>query len=110
MHAFMSRAQEGLTLAALEREMGAATYRPGFLPHVAELVADASGGAWIRLAAGVPGMSEWLAYDAAGEPAGRVRIPEGVRILLVEGDTLWGVETDELDVNYIVRYRLGPGE
>ena len=49
---------------------------------------------------------EWWVLDAEGTPLARARTPIGLSIRLIDGDTVWGVETDELGVEYIVRYRL----
>jgi hypothetical protein len=45
-------------------------------------------------------------FNPALEPVGRVFTPLGMNVLTIDGDQVWGVETDELDVSYIVRYHL----
>ena len=50
--------------------------------------------------------SEWWILDDEGEWTGRVEFPNGLRVLLIHGDEVWGVETDDLDVNYIVKYSI----
>jgi hypothetical protein len=48
-------------------------------------------------------------YSFDGELVARAHVPSELRILLVTGDAVWGVETDELDVNYIVRLGIDRG-
>lgn len=107
MFEFIQRFNPGQAFGALEAQIAEATYRPAYLPHVASMVGTATGGVWLELSARAEdGGVEWLALDASGADRGRVRTPPGLRILRVEGDVLWAVETDDLDVNYIVRYDL----
>ncbi len=49
---------------------------------------------------------EWWVLDEDGESKATVVTPEGLRVYLVTDGAVWGVETDEFDVNYIVRYDL----
>lgn len=48
----------------------------------------------------------WDVFDADGELVARVAAPGGTEILLVDGDFAWAVEHDELEVPYVVRYRI----
>jgi hypothetical protein len=52
---------------------------------------------------------EPLVYDVF-EPAGqwlaRLRLPDRFRPMHMRGDHVWGVQRDELDVNYLVRLRI----
>lgn len=49
---------------------------------------------------------EWWVLDVDGHPLGRLLTPPGLRVLYITGDDVWGVETDEFDVNYIVKYTI----
>lgn len=107
MYEFIERINPGQAYGALRAQIDEATYRPRYLPYVASMVGTAEGGVWLELTSPTEdGGVEWLALDSAGNMAGRVGTPAGLRILLVERDRFWAVETDELDVNYIVRYDL----
>jgi hypothetical protein len=60
----------------------------------------------------LPPIDRWvepLVYDVF-EPAGqwlaRIRLPDRFRPLYMRGDHVWGVQRDELDVNYVVRLRI----
>ncbi len=49
---------------------------------------------------------EWRVLSPEGEPVGAVDLPTRFGVIFVQGDRLWGSDSDELDVPYIVRYRL----
>ena len=55
-------------------------------------------------------MTESWVLDAEGVPLARVLVPADLMVAVVDGETVWGIEMDELDVQYIVRYRLLKGE
>jgi hypothetical protein len=93
--------------AARARELAAATlYRPALRSGVTQLRVAKDGGIWLG---GVPdgsGATEWLALDRDGRPLGRVTLPGKVNPLVIDPPFLWGSETDELEVPYVVRYRV----
>jgi hypothetical protein len=47
-------------------------------------------------------------FEADGTFIGTVRLPDGFRLWTMRGDHAWGVQRDELDVQYIVRLRVLP--
>jgi len=49
---------------------------------------------------------EWWVLDGEGAPLARARTPVGLDVRLITDDMVWGLERDELDVEYIVRRRL----
>lgn len=109
LYSFMSQRDGGLTQARLERDLREATYVPSHTPAVSGMAVAADGSIWLRRPGSTAeGMEEWWILDPAGQPAGSVHLPPGLRVLHVDGDDVWGAETDELDVDYIVRYRLTP--
>jgi hypothetical protein len=84
----------------------ATLYRPALRPGATELRIAKDGGIWI---AGVPdglGRTEWLVLDRDGRPTGRVGLSSRVNPLVIEPPLLWGAERGELDVPYVVRYRI----
>ncbi len=110
--------QMGLSESAFRRRVSEAVYRPATLPPVTAALPGRDGSTWLQVAelpeGGVALSREeearlprrWVILDAAGEPVRAVRLPPGVRPLLVEVDRFWGVETDALGVEYVVRYRV----
>ena len=97
-----------------EAEIREALYRPSHLPAVSHLVVGEDGTIWLQrfdpvvVESGEP-MREWWVLDSGGSPLARALTPEGLEVKLVTGDTVWGIERDELDVEYIVRHRLIKG-
>jgi hypothetical protein len=52
-----------------------------------------------------------IVYDvlsSTGRLLGRVALPPRVRLYTMDGDRVWGVRRDSLDVEYAVRYRIEP--
>lgn len=78
---------------------------PPFYPPAYEILLGSDGRAWIRLYNG-DGRREWLILDAEGNPEGRVILPDRTRLHVANETHIWTLESDELDVESIVRYRL----
>jgi len=59
-----------------------------------------------------PPIDRWvepLVYDVFetdGKWLARIALPERFRMMYIRGDHVWGVQRDELDVNYVVRMRI----
>jgi hypothetical protein len=88
------------------RQMAAATlYLPAFHPGVTNLRIARDGGIWVSRRPDESG-TEWLAMDGSGLLLGRVTLPSRVNPLVIDPPLLWGSETDDLDVPYVVRYRV----
>lgn len=102
------------TLTADEADIREAMYRPEYLPAVRGFMHASDGTIWLRRfdpVESVAGdrMTEWWVLDAEGAPLARALTPLSVPMMVVAGDTVWGIEADELGVQYIVRYRLLKG-
>lgn len=107
LHGFMSRGQPDLSLASLRRDLADAIYVPMYLPPLENLKIASDGSIWLqRFEPAEDGSAEWWILHPDGEAAGRAFTPAGLRVLHIDGDDVWGVESDELDVDYIVRYRV----
>jgi hypothetical protein len=110
-HEFLGE-QRGIAMREWRRLVRDALYAPSHYPPVASMVPGRDGSVWLRPGAPDPDADgrgqEWIVLDPEGEPVQRVRVPEGARILLPEVDGFWGVVQDELDVEYITRFRVEP--
>lgn len=84
-------------------------YLPPHHPPVGAVVVGTDGTIWLERERVGEGARAWLVLDADGIPLGRVAFPAGFRLHAATRDRAWGVEHDELDVPYIVRYGIGPG-
>ncbi len=103
---FMGQRDASLTQATLESKIRDAIYAPPFVPAVTSVIVTREGGVWLQRAPVTEDGVEWWVLAPDGTPKGRVYAPPGLRILAVVGDRVWGSETDDLDVPYIVSYDL----
>jgi hypothetical protein len=64
------------------------------------------GALWLsrRTAPGEP--AAWLVLEPDGTTRGSVELPASARVLWASGDVVWAAVPDELDVPWLVRYRL----
>jgi hypothetical protein len=97
------QAREGLRMNLTQREYAQV------LPAFSRLVADEVGRLWVPEFIGHrPGEQPrtWWVLEPDGDFLGQVELPLGLRVLLIRGDEILGVETDEYDVPYLVGYPL----
>lgn len=112
---FRSSYHPGLTLAAFERDIAEVVFAPGWTPPARSLVVAEDGSVWIERFEPVPDeaggvLRPWWIVGPDGSVQGSALTPDGLDLVVVTDEAVWGVEADELDVNYMVRYRLvGPG-
>lgn len=104
--------------SSLHEEMTEARYReaylesldaPPHLPPVTDLEVNTDGAIWLRREERHADTIGWWVLASDGEPLAELEIPASIRVLAVDGDEIWGVETDELDVPYLVRLGLRRG-
>ena len=48
----------------------------------------------------------WWVIDEVGNIAARVTLPTDLDVELIRADEIWGVQLDDLDVPYLVKYRI----
>src|SRR5690606_27025066 len=80
-------------------------YIPSLYPPLSGLVIGYDGSLWLRLRdteAGRP----YLILDALGEAAGTVLVSKRFVIHRADGEHVWGIESDEFDVQSVVRFRI----
>jgi hypothetical protein len=106
MATFMRRFQPDLSEAALAADIREALYVPAHLPWIRSLFSTQDGEVWVQRQDPTPAGVEWWRFGADLAPLGRVIVPAGLRLLAVEDGTVWGVEQDDFDVDYITRYRI----
>lgn len=68
------------------------------------------GSVWLRRWDGTTPTAHWILLDPRGRPRGALKLPAEVRVMWSAGDVLWGVEPDEYEVPWLVRYRIRPAE
>jgi hypothetical protein len=72
---------------------------------VSDILIGMDGRIWVSLRPTTEG-NRWLILEPGGEPDGRVVLPRNVTLRVADDRYLWGLETDELGVESVVRYRL----
>jgi hypothetical protein len=99
----------GLTVP-LAREWARRTlYTPPFTSHVASMVPGRNGSIWLRTTARADS-AEWIVLDADGAPRLRLVLPNDVTVMEADDEHVWGSATDDLEVPYLVRYRIYESE
>jgi len=88
---------------SVERELRSRV--PPIYPPVREILLGMDRRTWIRLYRG-DGREEWLILDADGDPQGRAVFPARTKVSVVTATHVWALESDEFDVESIVRFRL----
>lgn len=92
--------------ADAERQIRQGMSLPNDLAPVSGGVFADDGDLWLRREE-VPGQDQrWTVLDSVGAPVARITLPRGLSVEVVRSSTLWGVETDELGVPYVVRYTI----
>jgi hypothetical protein len=109
IRAMLSRRGAPPRPAEIERALRSGDGIPAHLPPVTAAASGADGSIWLRREE-TPGRTvRWDVLDRNGVLQATLRLPRGVTVETVAGDVLVGVELDELDVPYIVRYRIVKG-
>lgn len=83
---------------------------PPFHPPVTDATIARDGRTWLRLERTTAGLARWMVLDLTGGVAGFVSAPAGLEIHNASDRHVWGVLHDDLDVPYVVRYRIRSGE
>jgi hypothetical protein len=82
--------------------------RPENQPAYDLLVVDDLGRLWVHEWSALDAGKRWWVFAASGDLLGSVDVPNEMTITAVRCGSVWGVERDEWDVSYVVRYTL-PG-
>jgi hypothetical protein len=82
----------------------ASLYLPAFHPPVSELLIGRDGSVWLKREQVSADGSDWLVLSPQGAIVGAVRTPPRLRVMAAEERRIWGMEQDDLDVPYLVRY------
>jgi hypothetical protein len=111
----------GLTQAIYDRAIGEAetaddrsrteawfalSPRPNTPPAYDIIVVDDIARLWVRAWSALDLSTHWWVFSSGGDLLGAVDVPSGMAITSVHCGRVWGVERDELDLSYVVRYAL----
>jgi hypothetical protein len=83
-------------------------YQPEFRPGATRMVVGVDGSTWIRTPDVQEGQTEWIVVNPEGSVLGQVKLPSRFVLLAASLPLLWGVETDDLDVPFLMKLALTP--
>jgi hypothetical protein len=81
-------------------------FLPDFVPPVSDVVVAPDGHVWVGRESVPDEPVSWDVLDGTGDRVARAETPPGFRLLAATDEALWGSWTDDLDVPYVVRYRV----
>jgi hypothetical protein len=84
----------------------AAARRPAFHALVDRVLVSEAGWLWLGRAPQIEGSKEWILLDPLATPRLRVTLPDEFRPYYATADEVWGVLVGDLDVPYVVCFRL----
>ena len=79
---------------------------PPFQPPVSATLVGSDGSTWLRRGDDGTAMVGWSVLGADGVHLANVRAPAALKALAWDGRAFWATVRDELDVPYVVRYRV----
>jgi hypothetical protein len=80
---------------------------PDKLPAYDRVIVDADNHVWLRRPTYWGAReNEYMVLSASGEAVARIEVPGALWIMQVERDHVWGIERDDLGVQYVRGYRL----
>lgn len=83
-----------------------AVFIPSYYPPASRILVASSGEIWVQRENVSGSERRWDILSPEGDPVGRVVLPGSTRIHDSKNGWLWATELDELDVTYVVRYRI----
>jgi len=95
-----------VTVARARELAEASLYRPAFKPPITAMVLGRDGSIWLREQPVGDGRVPWLLLNSEGEAMGQALLPVRTVLHVIDPPHIWGSTTDELDVPYLVRYRV----
>jgi hypothetical protein len=82
---------------------------PETRPAVRSMLAGVDGRLWLEWGAAPHDSVTWWVLDSGGSPIGQFEVERPIAGRAAAGNSLWAVESDDLDVPYVVRYDVrGP--
>jgi hypothetical protein len=63
---------------------------------------------WLLRDTGESRVAYWVLLGPEGLPLGQLELPRAVRPLWMSGDAFWALVPDELEIPWVVRYRIQP--
>lgn len=92
----------GVTRAKATEWARATLHVPPHKPGVTGMMLTDEGKIWLGRQPDASGSKVWTILDADGTTIGALKLRSTFRPMAAVGDLVWGVETDELDVPYVI--------
>lgn len=93
-------------ISRAEAERNVRDLVPQYQPPVSRVLAGTDSTVWIQREAYGNEAANWLVLDSNGTSLATVRILNNVVLHAVARDYVFGVDKDEFDVPYVIRYRI----
>jgi hypothetical protein len=81
---------------------------PEYHPPIQQVISGDDGTLWLRREGLGAANTSWQVLDASGNTIGMVELPTGLVVAAARRSNVWGQEFDDLQVSYLVRYRITP--
>jgi hypothetical protein len=94
----------------IEAGIAETLFMPDHMPAFRTLLLGRDGSIWLHRHDAVQDSNRWLVLTAQGDVFGEVRLPHRLRVLNASLSDVWGQFNDDLDVPYIVGYRISSAE
>jgi hypothetical protein len=79
---------------------------PETYPPVSAAAPSSDGGLWLAAWPNADESRRWYILDSQGRLVAQTQTPARVTVRFILDGKAWGVERDELDVPFVVRYRV----
>lgn len=102
-----ARTPEGVDIDVVRNTIRSSMSFPEYQIPVESGVAGDDGSLWLRREDDGGQAAQWMVFEPDGEILGVVELPRAMLPRWLARDSFIGVELDEMDVPWLVRYRLG---
>ncbi|WP_419167784.1 6-bladed beta-propeller [Candidatus Palauibacter sp.] len=72
------------------------------------VLVDSGGVVWLQASDPAEGANDWIVVSREGDQVSHVAVPDGIRLLAVHGDRVWGEVRDGFGVPSVHTYRIQP--
>ncbi len=103
---FLERASRAMDRSELIQLVHDSIPIPELQPAITQLTAGRDGTIWLRRDGLETETVRWIVLNTKGDIIAELTAPAELEILVAQRDMVWGVMEDELEVSYVVRFRV----
>jgi hypothetical protein len=96
----------GVTEAEMQAALRAAITLPEYRAPIRTIHGGSDGTLWLQSNTSSSDANDWIAIDRDGDPIGGLRLPRRMTIADSAYPIVWAIETDELDVPWLVKLTI----